>query len=71
MDTVERYYILEGKGKIELAELAPKMVSAGDVVIIPALCKQRITNTGNTDLIFLAICSPRFKQQNYRKYNYR
>jgi mannose-6-phosphate isomerase-like protein (cupin superfamily) len=32
----------------------------GDVVIIPAGARQRISNTGTIDLVFLAICVPRF-----------
>ena len=36
-------------------------VQPGDVVIIPPLCRQRIANTGGSDLVFLAICSPRFR----------
>jgi oxalate decarboxylase/phosphoglucose isomerase-like protein (cupin superfamily) len=29
------------------------------------MCPQRITNTGAEDLVFLAICSPRFSQDVY------
>jgi oxalate decarboxylase/phosphoglucose isomerase-like protein (cupin superfamily) len=29
------------------------------------MCRQRITNTGVDDLVFLAICSPRFSQDVY------
>jgi mannose-6-phosphate isomerase-like protein (cupin superfamily) len=36
------------------------------VVIIPPHCWQRITNNGAEDLIFLAICSPRFLPENYQ-----
>ena len=66
-NTVERYYILSGEGLMELGDTAPQPVRSGDVVIIPPLCKQRITNTGNSDLVFLAICSPRFLQNNYQE----
>jgi mannose-6-phosphate isomerase-like protein (cupin superfamily) len=62
---VERYVIIEGVGRVEVAELAPVDVSAGDVVIIPSGQKQRITNTGKKDLVFLAICSPRFVASAY------
>jgi len=41
-------------------------VGAGDVVRIPANTPQRITNTGATDLIFYAICSPRFQAKCYQ-----
>ena len=59
---VERYVILSGIGKVEVAECEPKLVSKGDVVVIPSLCPQRITNIGTEDLVFLAICTPRFTE---------
>jgi oxalate decarboxylase/phosphoglucose isomerase-like protein (cupin superfamily) len=42
-----------------------QQLSAGDVVIIPSLCTQRITNSGVEDLIFLAICTPPFTENVY------
>jgi len=62
---VERYVILSGIGKVEVGGLEPQQLLAGDVVIIPSLCPQRITNIGVEDLVFLAICSPRFTQEVY------
>ncbi|MDD1626272.1 MAG: cupin domain-containing protein [Methylococcaceae bacterium] len=62
---VERYVILSGIAKVEVAECEPQQLSAGDVVIIPSLCSQRITNIGTEDLIFLAICTPRFTEKVY------
>lgn len=56
----ERYVILEGEGRVEVGTLAPETVRAGDVVLIPPGTSQRITNTGSGDLIFLAVCTPRF-----------
>lgn len=64
-DTTERYVILEGTGSVEIGDLPPTNVSAGDVVLIPPMCRQRITNSGSSDLVFLAICTPRFMQDNY------
>ena len=64
-DTTERYVITQGQGYVEVGELPPRLVSRGDVVIIPPDCRQRISNQGNTDLIFLAICSPRFELCHY------
>jgi mannose-6-phosphate isomerase-like protein (cupin superfamily) len=64
-DTTERYVILEGEGVVEVGENSPERVTAGDVVIIPANCKQRILNSGDRDLIFLAICTPRFAADKY------
>jgi mannose-6-phosphate isomerase-like protein (cupin superfamily) len=61
----ERYVILQGQGLVEVGELVPQKIKCGDVVIIPPECRQRITNIGNDDLIFLAICSPRFQQNAY------
>jgi mannose-6-phosphate isomerase-like protein (cupin superfamily) len=62
---VERYVILAGIGKVEVDGLEPQQVSAGDVVIIPPLCPQRITTVGAEDLVFLAICTPRFTEKVY------
>ena len=36
-------------------------------VRIPAGVRQRIRNTGPTDLVFLCICTPRFEQSAYRE----
>ncbi|MEY4642181.1 MAG: hypothetical protein RLZZ227_2175 [Pseudomonadota bacterium] len=62
---VERYVVLSGKGRVELGELPAQDLLAGSVVLIPAECRQRITNIGDEDLVFLAICSPRFRPQAY------
>ena len=63
--TTERYVMLEGKGRVEAGDEAPRDVEPGDVVHIPPMCRQRITNVGKGDLIFLAICTPRFERRNY------
>jgi mannose-6-phosphate isomerase-like protein (cupin superfamily) len=63
--TVERYLMVSGQGRVEVGELPPTEVSAGDIVIIPPMCRQRISNTGTEDLVFYAICTPRFLQANY------
>jgi len=64
-DTTERYYILSGSGLVEVDDALPRKVAAGDVVIIKPMQKQRITNNGNEDLVFLALCTPRFEVSNY------
>ena len=64
-DIAERYVLLEGRGEVEIGELAAHMVSVGDVVRIPPGCRQRIRNTGEVDLVFLAICTPRFEWSAY------
>ena len=63
--TTERYVILEGRGKVEVGDLEPKVLNAGDIIVIPPEERQRIGNIGEGDLIFLAICSPRFEESNY------
>lgn len=62
---VERYVIVSGTGRVEVGALPAQEVTAGAVVVIPALCRQRITNVGGDDLVFLAICSPRFRPEAY------
>ena len=61
----ERYCILAGTGVAEIGDHPPENVGPGDVVIIPPLQRQRITNSGNEDLVFLAICNPRFTEACY------
>jgi mannose-6-phosphate isomerase-like protein (cupin superfamily) len=63
--TVERYYIVNGSGRVEVGKLPPQEVSAGDIVLIPPKCRQRITNIGSQDLVFLAICTPRYSKDVY------
>jgi len=62
---VERYVILSGQAIVEVGEREPQPLSVGDVVIIPSRCPQRITNSGTEDLVFLAICTPRFTEKVY------
>ena len=64
-DVTERYIILEGKGRVEVGQLAPTEVCPGEVVIIPTGTPQRITNIRDSDLIFLAVCTPRFTHSAY------
>ena len=61
----ERYIIVSGHGRVELSDLEPIEVFNGDVVRIPADTPQRIANIGSIDLIFYAVCSPRFQENCY------
>lgn len=61
----ERYVICGGRGRVEVGNLPPREVGPHDVVEIPPLCPQRITNTGSADLVFMAICTPRFDKRAY------
>ncbi|MDG4560900.1 MAG: cupin domain-containing protein, partial [Candidatus Competibacter sp.] len=62
----ERYLILEGQGRVEVGEGPAEDVGPGAVVLIPPGIRQRITNTGEGDLIFLAVCTPRFIRTVYQ-----
>jgi mannose-6-phosphate isomerase-like protein (cupin superfamily) len=65
--TTERYVILEGAGRAYVGDAVPRDVAPGDVVLIPPACRQRISNTGQRDLVFLAICTPRFTCEAYEE----
>ena len=56
----ERYVIQAGHGTVEVQDLPPTRVGPGAVVIIAPGAAQRIHNEGSEDLIFLAVCTPRF-----------
>jgi mannose-6-phosphate isomerase-like protein (cupin superfamily) len=61
----ERYVILEGEGLVEVGDAAPAPVRPLDVVAITAGTSQRITSVGTTDLIFVCVCTPRFREETY------
>ena len=61
----EIYIITAGEGKVAFSGLEPTMVSAGDVIVIPAGASQKITNTGKIDLVFYCVCTPRFTEACY------
>jgi mannose-6-phosphate isomerase-like protein (cupin superfamily) len=65
--TSERYAIVSGKGLVDVGDLPAQELNPGDMVFIPPMCRQRITNAGTEDLIFLAICSPRFTESCYEE----
>ncbi len=66
LNTVERYMVLSGTGIAETEYRPATTLCQGDILIIPAGHAQRIHNPGKNDLVFLAICSPRFESQNYQ-----
>jgi len=61
----ERYLILSGRGNVEVGNSEAREVTESDVVLIPPEVRQRITNIGEEDLIFLALCAPRFQEEYY------
>jgi mannose-6-phosphate isomerase-like protein (cupin superfamily) len=62
----ERYLIIAGEGRVRLGTRGPEPVGPGDVVLIPPGVAQSVENTGTGDLVFYAICSPRFTPDCYR-----
>lgn len=63
---MERYVIISGEGVVEVGDDPPYTVIAGDVILIPAGVRQRIHNSGDTELVFLCLCTPRFQADCYR-----
>ncbi len=64
-ETFEQYVILEGEGEVEVGDCPATKVGHLDVVNIMPDISQRITNTGDKDLIFLCLCTPGFKPESY------
>lgn len=65
----ERYLIVAGQGRVELGnapERKEAVVGPGDVVLIPPDVPQRITNTGDEDLVFYCICTPAWEEGVYQ-----
>jgi mannose-6-phosphate isomerase-like protein (cupin superfamily) len=63
--TTERYLILQGEGRVSVGESLIEPVGPNSVVVIPPDTDQAIENTGSVDLVFLAICTPRFEPDCY------
>jgi mannose-6-phosphate isomerase-like protein (cupin superfamily) len=61
----EIYIITAGDGKVAFSGLEPTLVHAGDVIVIPAGVSQKITNPGQTNLVFYCVCTPRFTEACY------
>lgn len=57
LKTSEVYYILEGEGIMHIDDEAMD-VHPGQAVYIPPGSNQYISNTGNSDLVFLCIVDP-------------
>lgn len=62
---VERYLIIQGTGRVAVGDAGWRAVQPGDVVVIPAGERQSIANTGEGDLVFYCICTPRFTPDCY------
>ena len=64
---VERYLIVEGRGRVGFGGPLEDEVGPGDLVLIPAGTPQQIRNVGETELVFYCICTPRFRQERYER----
>ena len=65
----ERYLIVGGEGRMEVGYSMARQtefVGPGDVVLIPPGIPQRVTNTGDTDLVFYCLCTPSWRESAYR-----
>jgi mannose-6-phosphate isomerase-like protein (cupin superfamily) len=66
LDNVQEIYLItKGKGKVYIGSLEPEEIVEGDIAIIPPGTSQKITNIGETDLIFYCVCTPAFTQTQY------
>ena len=63
LKTSEVYYILEGEGIMHINDGSEK-VHAGQVIYIPPHAKQWIENSGTSDLKFLCIVDPAWREEN-------
>ena len=64
-DTTERYIVTGGEGTAEIGDSEVIQLAVGESITIPAGVRQRIYNSGETDLIFLCVCTPGFDWNNY------
>lgn len=63
---IERYVIIAGQASVSIGGLNSTNIYAGDIVVIPPSSPQKIKNIGNEDLLFIAICTPRFNKRQYQ-----
>ena len=65
--SVKEWYVVgKGSGLMEIGTEDPFEIGPGDTVAIPAGSTQRITNTGDSDLLFQCLCIPRFTPECYK-----
>jgi mannose-6-phosphate isomerase-like protein (cupin superfamily) len=58
--TEEIYYILEGRGRMQIGEETAE-VGVGDAIAIPPGASHQITNAGEIALRFLCCCAPGYE----------
>jgi mannose-6-phosphate isomerase-like protein (cupin superfamily) len=63
---VKEWYVIScGVGMMEVGSEPPFEIGPSDVVFIPENTSQRVSNTGDEDLVFQCICVPRFTPECY------
>lgn len=67
LKTSEVYFILEGEGLMHIDDEEQK-VYPGQAIYIPPHSVQYITNTGNTDLKFICIVDPAWREEDEEVY---
>lgn len=65
LDVLEWYVIEQGYGELAVGDRPLQRVGPGECIEIAPGCEQRISNTGETDLLFLCVCVPRFVPASY------
>ena len=64
--SVHEVYVIEGGyGRMFVGDSAPYAIGPGDTVSISKHTPQRVQNTGDGDLVFLCVCTPRFSPKCY------
>ena len=64
--SVHEVYVIEaGNGRMTVGGSAPYPIGPGDTVSISKHAPQGVQNTGDSDLVFLCICTPRFSLKCY------
>jgi mannose-6-phosphate isomerase-like protein (cupin superfamily) len=61
----EVYVIEKGNGLMSVGDSAPFIIGPGDTVSISKHTPQCVQNTGDGDLVFLCVCTPRFSHKCY------
>ena len=65
LSVLEFYVVEQGRGRMRVGDDPPFDIGAGDTVTIPRHTPQNVTNSGDADLVFLCLCTPRFLQHCY------
>lgn len=60
LSVLEFYVVERGRGRMRVGDEPPFDIGAGDTVTIPKQAPQSVANTGDEDLVFLCLCTPRF-----------